>query len=491
MRPSAVNVNHGRAAVVLTLLACSLFALSLPPVPDHGYQFYLGSRLLEGARLYVDVAAADMHPPLFTWLAASLEAVARLIGLSGLTLFPGFVVLCVAGAVYAVSRLAPPSSFVLLTLVIILLPFSGAFFGQGEHLALILSLPYLAAAAPPDDRPLRPAARIAIAAAAAFGLAMKPYFALVWLGVEAYRARRRGWQSLWRIESILIGAFFLLYVALTALITPEFFRLLPWLSELYPRYAHKDLLDLVFDWRTLLLLTGQIAGRFVRAPEWRPLADLLSIAALAMFSAMLLQSKGWGYHWYPVSALALLLCALAVRRYLERFRLIVPALAFAAAAAMYMQVDRTARLLAGPPTFLPELMEVVDQQARGQHVLVLSQLLHPGFPLVNFTGAGFTSPYAHLWMIPAMYAESWYGNAPMQYRAAGKWKQLEQEMFDRIWQQTERTNPALTIMDAQQGNGFDMRSYFSTDARFRARFEQSPSLGTAGRYTILGRPGRR
>src|SRR5688500_7642863 len=78
----------GSFAVVLAVIGCGLFALSMPSVPDHGYQFYLARKLLGGATLYVDVAAADMHPPLFTWFATAIEVVARPFGMSGLDIYP-------------------------------------------------------------------------------------------------------------------------------------------------------------------------------------------------------------------------------------------------------------------------------------------------------------------------------------------------------------------------------------------------------------------
>ena len=73
----------GPMVAALGALGCASFALSMPPVPDHGYQFYLAGKLLDGAKLYVDVAVADMHPPLFTWMAAGLELLARALGTAG------------------------------------------------------------------------------------------------------------------------------------------------------------------------------------------------------------------------------------------------------------------------------------------------------------------------------------------------------------------------------------------------------------------------
>ncbi|HSL72082.1 MAG TPA: hypothetical protein VK864_17675, partial [Longimicrobiales bacterium] len=316
----------GPMVAALGALGCASFALSMPPVPDHGYQFYLAGKLLDGAKLYVDVAVADMHPPLFTWMAAGLELLARALGTAGWTIYPVFVSLLVAAALYAVWKIGPRSTLILSAFVLALLPLSGPYFGQGDHLAITLALPYLAAtAASAGGTTLPGRARFGLALVAALGLAMKPHFALVWVAAELYHARQRGVRSLFRTESLTIGSVFVLYLLATWIITPEFFPTLPWLLKLYPRYAPVPLSALIIDWRALLLLGALIASRLDRTdPAWNRLTDVLALAAIALYAAVLLQLKGWGYHWYPVNALSFVLIGISVRRYAERVRLLVP-----------------------------------------------------------------------------------------------------------------------------------------------------------------------
>jgi hypothetical protein len=91
-------------------------------------------------------------------------------------------------------------------------------------------------------------------------------------------------------------------------------------------------------------------------------------------------------------------------------------------------------------------------------------------------------------MVPAMYSEAWAEREPVRYRDVGEWQAFEQQMFDRTWQQIVRDDPAIIFMHVPLANGFDMRAYFETDARFRARFARSPVIDTIGRYIVLGRP---
>ena len=480
----------GPVAGALGLAACGVYAMTLAPISDHAWQFYMAERVLDGARLYIDVGAADMHPPLFTWLAMAIEAVGRLVSVSGLALYPVFVFLAVATTAWTWWRTAPASGWMLAVLVLALLPMAGPYYGQGEHLGLILALPYfIGAAGAAEGRPLPRGAALAVGLAAGFGLAMKPHFALVWVGIEAYVALRRGWRSLLRVESVAIGSFFVLYVIAALLFTPTLFELVPWLAKLYPRFGPKAFSAVLLDKRALLLAAGLLASLSVRGKDgWTTISRVLAIGALAMYGALLLQAKGWGYHWYPVSALSVVLCGLALRPHLGRLRIAAPAIAIIAAIWMQRQSDRTGRILVRDPTNLPDLMEVVEQHAAGESILALSHLLQTGFPLVNLTGTRWASPYAHLWMVPAMYSDERGYALPIGYRETGEWQPLEQQMFDRIWESIERLDPALIILHVPLASGFDMRAYFETDARFRDHFARAPTIDTIGRYIILGRP---
>jgi hypothetical protein len=482
----------GPLPAMLAFAACAVYAATLSPVPDHAWQFYMAERALDGARLYVDIGAADMHPPLFTWLAMAIARLGRLVHVDGLTLYPVMVLCAVAASLHAWRRITTASGWMTSVLVVALLPAAGPYYGQGEHLALVLSIPYLAgAAATIRGRPSSAAGAIVAGTLAGIGLALKPHFALVWIGVEACVAFHRGPRSLLRPQSIAVGSVFVLYVVTTIAFTPEFFQALPWLMQLYPQAFGVERLTIVFDERALLLALGLFAGFSIRRDAGLgPLARVLSIAALAMYAAMLLQAKGWGYHWYPVIALSFVLCGLALQPHLYRRRFAAPALAVLAVLWMQAQAVRTTRLLVVDPVMLPQMMDAVDEHARGQAIVAFSHIIETGFPLVNLTGSRWASPYAHLWMVPAMYADAWAQRIPLRYRDVGQWSELEQLIFDRLWQQLERDDPALTFVPLPLANGFDMRAYFETDERFRDRLARSPVLDTIGRYIVLGRPRR-
>jgi hypothetical protein len=368
-----------------------------------------------------------------------------------------------------------------------LLAVAGPYYGQGEHLALVLALPYLAGTArAAQGQPLARGAAVATAIVAGIGLAMKPHFALVWAGVEIWLATRRGVRSLLRAESITIGTVFVLYVVASLVFTPTLFQLLPWLMQLYPKFAPVDFSTILLSPRLLLLLAGLGAAWTMRRDEqWGPLAHVFAVTACALYAALLLQGKGWGYHWYPVAAVSMILCGIAIRPYLERAVVAAPALAVIGAFVMHLQADRTTRLLVTDPVMLPQMMDEVERHAAGRSIVAYSHLLQTGFPLVNLTRSQWASPYAHLWMLPAIYADAWSGRQPVRYRETGEWADLEQQILDRLWVQFERDRPAVIILHAPTASGFDFRTWLETDPRFANALKSMQLVGQTGRYVVL------
>lgn len=461
--------------VALAALACAWFVLGIAPVPDHAYQLHLARRVLDGAVLYVDVAAADMHPPLFTWLMMAVERLARVIGVDALHLFPWIVAGLTLGSVGLAWWVSARSPMVLAVVVLAVLPLSDAFFGQGEHIAVLACLPYLFASArevPAGGR----AVRAAVALLAAVGMAMKPHFAMVWLVTELYRARQFGWAALWRMENVLIGALFVLYLLATAMLYPQFFALVPWLAELYPLFFPTPLPVMLGDPRAALLLTALLSAFVFRdTPEWTRSARVLALAALALFAAMLLQHKGWGYHWYPTVALSIGVLGIALRRVLLRGAVIlVPLLAAVSVVVSSGQALRVEHLLQRPPTELRETLALVQAHAGGRPVAALSQYIQAGFPLVGVADVQWALPYAHLWMVRAI--------RELPAERAAHFRPLEATIRDRIWQAVAERRPRLLLVERAVGPGIDMRTWFESDPRFRGLFASATLVGATSSY---------
>ncbi|MBV6414471.1 MAG: hypothetical protein IT479_05870 [Xanthomonadales bacterium] len=475
--PRSDGMLGGPIPLILTVLVCGWFVHDLPPVPDHASQFHMAQRMLEGAVLYSDVAASEMHPPLLTWLAALLVIVGRALAISGLDLMPVCVALSVATSLCLIWRVGPRSVWVLMVAAMLLLPLSDAYFGQGEHLAVTWALPYLFATADAGtELPRR--LRIVVALMAALGLALKPHFALVWVVAELYRARRHGWRSVFRLEGLLIGASFAGYLLIAAGVHPEYFHNLPWLAALYPKYFPTPLTQIVRDARGALLLAAVLLPFALRdSREWVAAARLLGLAGAAMYLAMLLQQKGWGYHWYPIVACSGLSLAICVRRWAHRHAaLAIPLVASVTIMLASAQRLRVEHVLQKPPTELGPMLALVQAHAGGRPIAALSRYIQAGFPLAAEAGVEWALPDACLWTLHVL--------QQMPQAERRRWAWLERASFERVWAALEARRPALLIVERETEAGPDMRRYFETDARYRRLFERAKIIGSTPTYVV-------
>src|SRR5690606_30677499 len=98
-------VDHAGVRWLLALLFAS--AGVVPPllgrvIPDTAFLLYAAERLLDGARLYVDLV--EVNPPLVVWLNLPLVILARVLGVSPVPVYQ-IAVAVLAGFSLATARL--------------------------------------------------------------------------------------------------------------------------------------------------------------------------------------------------------------------------------------------------------------------------------------------------------------------------------------------------------------------------------------------------
>ena len=222
------------AAVILAVLIVLLGALPAflsRMQPDTAWLLYATERMLDGARLYVDLI--EVNPPLIIWLDTIPVALARGLGTTSELMFTALVlalVLMSAGWSRALlARLFPGRPILVrclaLLILFVLLPLTREDYGQREHLFLALALPYIWITA------LRTAGasvgRIeswAAGLAAGIGIGLKPYFVLLWIALELFMivCSSRKLPRL-RPESLAVVGVGCAYLLTVALVTPAYF----------------------------------------------------------------------------------------------------------------------------------------------------------------------------------------------------------------------------------------------------------------------------
>jgi hypothetical protein len=292
------------------------------------------------------------------------------------------VLALVAGVLVALNQgLAPainPTKRALFLVVLALLLSAGAHrdFGQREHLAVALCLPWLLLVV--GQNRLRGLALIA-GVAAGIAICFKPHFLAVPVLVWLYLAlRARSLRPVFRIEHFAILLTGAAYVAVTYVFArPYLTEVVPLISQVYWGFEHPVSAILKKNpWPAGMTLAALIVAW---RGGWRPEVSLPALAALGFLAAALVQSKGYSYHYYPAFAFALIsLILAALTAQAARIRLL---------AVLPLGAGMT---IAGLQAGLG-LTSTSEHGERGQHTACLVSLIQTNVPV----GGGFMAFSTH------------------------------------------------------------------------------------------------
>lgn len=273
---------------------------------------YAGGVLRAGGVLGADVV--ENSPPIIFWLQRPVLALGDAVGLAPWPSWAAAIVVASIVSAFLIHRLSrtppvAPGLALLAAAVFLLLP--GHDFGQREHVALILSAPWLIAVARRlEGSPLRGAVLWSPVILAAAGLGIKPHFALVWLSAACLLiVRARSFRVLRYPElggvAVLLGT----EVVAVALIHPSYFQHVLAYGGAYVGFLAIPL------WQALLIGAGPATVLFAglsrlalsgaRNRNSAISASLLA-GAIGFWLAAGLQAKGWPYHYLPAQGIALL-----------------------------------------------------------------------------------------------------------------------------------------------------------------------------------------
>ena len=379
---------------------------------DVSWVLYSSGLMLKGAVFGKSIVAAN--PPLIWWISAIPNAISGLLGTPLIGTFRLCVLLAAGLSIYIADRflaaqgasLARRSVFLMVAAYLVSFAVSRDY-GQREHLAVLLLLPYILAIAHRiEGRGLSLAGGLAIGIAAGVGVAFKPYFALVPLLLEGFLLwRSRAPRMLVRPEAIGAG----LAVALYAIAVLLFAR--TWLFDALPEISR---VYWAFE-QPLAGRLGPILGEFL-LPAIAVIAVLrlnpssqsaaLALAAAGFFASAILQGKYYSYHLYPSYALLVLAFAAGATGLPRRFRM----LAAIVAAVMLAQnlhgsaltlLDRTDRGAFGQHASSVTAF-VENHSPAGGSFLAISTHPYPGFPTALYADRRWASASNSALFLPAV-----------------------------------------------------------------------------------------
>lgn len=476
---------------------------------DAAWYIHMARVWLDGAVLYRDVI--DTNPPLIVLLTAVPVSIARAFGLTAPAVFKAFVFL-LGGASAALSvRLlhrtwpAEPSRLLLgAVLLFALFPFVKGDFGQREHLAVMLTVPFVVAAcAWTAGRPLPRRHDAALGVMAGLGFGMKPHFVLAWLAIELcvfYPGRRR-----LRAGAAAAAATLLVYAAGVVLLAPEYVTIAREVAQVYgglnaPSPALLRIPDLQ------VWVVAALAILLLRLPAAERAGCLILFAAATGFLiAALAQLKGWSYHLYPFRVFALLFFGAVIAGVADAHpatlaairggRRSVNAAVLAAILIWSLRYVAEARQPLGMD-HVSALAAVVEQQEHAESLALLSMrtIVYPAFPVVTYTGAEWVLRHNSLWFLPGLYADELnQGSGDVPFRRPDAMPPLERQYFDQIVQDLCARPPRLLVIEppiphAPAGRrSLDLLGYYRQDRRLDRLFTSYRPVATVGPFVAYSR----
>jgi hypothetical protein len=421
----------------------------MPFLPNHdvAWVLWLAQEVSAGRALYIDLI--EINPPLIVWLCLPIVALARVLHVEPVFVYYTVLVLLLAGCAALTLRLLPvwqwPAAVIL---VLVLGPLAGADLGQREHLAVGCLLPILALAARRQTG-LGVERRLALLAGVLAGVAisLKPHLAPAWLFLVLYRRPR--------LEDAGILTVGIVYLVAVGLVTPAYFPLARLLGPAYLAYDLHPITQLVLRPPSVAFVAAALTWLLVRQRARASVIDPILLAALGAWLAVLLQRKGWSYHWYPIVAFTVLasVAMLVVIRHAGRVRSQV--LTMGAAVFVLVAIVSRLRDSARDLAQRTSATEAVQAATRpGDRVLVLSGQVTDAWPGVSAARVRWAGRVPSLWFTDV------YGpNHP------SRMGQAERRMYEIVVRDLA-TGPDVVLVESAEANGrrnarapFDLLAY--------------------------------
>ncbi len=395
-------------ASVLTVMLCLVVRGMAPANTDVSWLLDMATQWLDGRRPYVDII--EVNPPASILIYMPAVLAARAIGSS-----PEFIVVVMVAAATVASLLLTglildrgtllrreTAAPYLCAALLVLLLMPGDCLGQREHIALVASLPMLAAL---SARVRGAALPWTLACLAGFGgglaLAIKPPFVLAFVGPCAMLGLSQTWRtSLAAAEVIVAGMIAALYGAGVLAAAPAFSHVvLPMVLAAYVP-VRLSLPDLVTAPTTMIWLTALI-GWYVtsRHGPGSVLARSLALASIGFEACFFIQGKGFAYQALPAVSLAILAIVsevFAAQTQPPTRRSSVSGLILAGAMACLALLAFDQRYDLGRDA--PGLADAVRRVSPNPTMVVLSTDIAVGHPFVTEVGGQWVGSLASNWL---------------------------------------------------------------------------------------------
>ena len=473
---------------------------------DVAWLLYVAQRLLEGAKLNIDIY--EINPPISVYFNLPPALLSKYFNLPAIPVFYSYLFLVIGISLllcWHLTKLIYSTRryyiLVSLTFITTIWTASKLQFGQREHIVLVLLMPYLLAAI---VRLQRKCLSLPIAMAAGLlagaGLCFKPLFLGVWILVEIYLVYSlKSLSPLWRTENSIITLFLILFMLAILMFQYNYLKIMILLGKYYRAYNNGYSVVIFSKEVILWVLTGVVIFLIKLDHKDKKTMFLLYIASTGFLLSALVQQKGWPNHLYLISAPCLFILLLVIYKLIEKYctyKKHINIWSYVILWGLFAVLTLKARHnthWTNDVNSLPQLIALVKNYAQREPVYVLTTNLRPSFPMINYTGASWPYHFPSLWPLPGFYCNTSKGGCRFSYHHPDEMNAEERFFLDTVIADLEANPPRLLLISQSEHKigfhrvDFNFLNYFSNDPRFLTFFKGYEYLKKVGNYEIYQR----
>jgi len=468
-------------AVVVTLWLW-FHASIMPPNHDSMALLSAASRMLTGGHYYSEIL--EVNPPLILIILSPVFGVSRVLRTSiEVSVLLWIEALLIASVILArpqlqrLFRIDKTESWALALALLFFLNAIPGDFGERDHLMVAFAIPAICWFIGRELGENNARLPCGVLVVGSLGFLLKPQSLVIpAFLIIAATVRARSWRRL--LDPCVFGFCFVAaaYAAIILLVFPDYLRVAALAADLYG-YFGKSPHILVYRVLPMLAVTAFLVVIFETIeiePRTRTIARFLAGLATVGFLTLVLQGKGFSYHYLPGIFATMALIGLAASRLTLQWRrklslpavlamivaLCTPLLSIAGSHLSAVIYQPRSRILA------LQFYQTAQRLAAGRSFLAMDTTLGPAFPTVTMIGAAWSSRSPHQWLIPGI-LDLEKGDTEEQ-RLAARYKALA---FDMMVEDLQRYRPDIVAVNVAPtheliSGPFNFLKFYGQDSRF-------------------------
>lgn len=489
---------------------------------DVSWLMHAARRWLQGGTYSRDFF--ETNPPLILYLYLPPVLLTKLTGFHPALVFRGFLFalaffslgICAS----LLKKIITPEEgrlflafYLMLALVIFILPCFD--FGQREHLAIILTLPYFFMLTRRlQKQEINSVFAFALGILAGIGFSIKPHFLLTPLLLEIYYSySHKGVRASLRPEVFALLLFVFFYALSIFLFFPDYlYVVLPYSLRLYYPAVSQPWLSLLFNSAAVFCLIALLFYLLQRkGKQESSLSTVLALGLLGFLIAYFAQRMTHYYHLIPALSLALLLLVVEFAFFLrslpsrarhpellryaqndslrERFFAVMLGLLFVSI-PLWIFCTLFMSSLDYKKETMGRLMTFLNQNAKNEAVVFFVTAGSFAFPTLDYTTSRVSPRFYFLWMAAGLSNLTFEKDSRMLDEQEERDKNF---LINMISDDLYQYKPRYVFVDLSErkyrirDKNFDYLLYFSENPKFRQEwrhYQYETTLEEKGRFKL-------